>query len=125
MVIAFEDICLIHIDQIKKALNIYGVSTRQSSWVVPGNDEREGTQIDMLIERNDNVVNLCEMKFYKNDFTVDKAYDRKLRNRQALLQERLPKRVAIHMTLITTFGLAYNEYFGAFQQVITLDDLFR
>ena len=62
--IAFEDICLIHIDQIKKALNIYGVSTRQSSWVVPGNDEREGTQIDMLIERNDNVVNLCEMKFY-------------------------------------------------------------
>lgn len=122
--IAFEDICLMHIDQIKKALNIYGVSSRQSSWALPGNDKIEGTQIDLLIERNDNVVNMCEMKFYKNDFTVDKAYDRILHNRMALLQERLPKRVAVHMTLITTFGLSYNEYFGDFQQVIILDDLF-
>jgi len=123
--IAFEDICLMHIDQIKKALGIYGVSTRQSSWALPGNDGADGTQIDMLIERDDNVVNLCEMKFYKNDFAVDKAYDRTLRNRLALLQQHLPKRVAVHMTLITTFGLAYNEYYGAFQQVITLDDLFE
>jgi hypothetical protein len=122
--IAFEDICLMHIDQIKKALNIYGVSTRQSSWALSGNDGTDGTQIDMLIVRDDNVVNLCEMKFYKNDFAVDKAYDRTLRNRLALLQEHLPKRVAVHMTLVTTFGLAYNEYSGAFQQVITLDDLF-
>ena len=123
--IAFEDICLLHIDQIKKALGIYGVSSRQSSWALPGNDETDGTQIDLLIERNDNVVNLCEMKFYKNDFAVDKAYDRTLRNRLAVLQERLPKRVVVHMTLITTFGLAYNEYFGDFQQVIVLDDLFK
>ena len=123
--VAFEDICFMHIDQIKKALNIYGVSTRQSSWTLRGDDNIEGTQIDLIIERNDNVVNLCEMKFYKNDFAVDKAYDRKLRNRLALLLERLPKRVAVHMTLITTFGLAYNEYFGAFQQVIVLDDLFK
>ena len=114
-----------HIDQIKKALSIYGVSTRQSSWTLRGDDDIEGTQIDLIIERNDNVVNLCEMKFYKNDFAVDKAYDRKLRNRLALLLERLPKRVAVHMTLITTFGLAYNEYFGAFQHVIVLDDLFK
>ena len=123
--IAFEDICFMHIDQIKKALNIYGVSTRQSSWTLRGDDDIEGTQIDLLIERNDNVVNLCEMKFHKNDFAVDKAYDRTLRNRLALLQDRLPKRVAVHMTLITTFGLAYNEYFGDFQQVIVIDDLFK
>ena len=65
------------------------------------------------------------MKFYKNDFAVDKAYDRVLRNRLSLLQERLPKRVTVHMTLITTFGLVYNEYFGDFQQVVVLDDLFQ
>ena len=123
--IAFEEICLMHIDQIKKALGIYGVSSRQSSWALRGDGEKDGTQIDLLIQRNDNVVNLCEMKFYKNDFAVDRAYDRTLRNRLALLQERLPKRVAVHMTLITTFGLVYNEYSSDFQQVILLDNLFE
>jgi len=56
---------------------------------------------------------------------VDKAYDRVLRNRLSLLQEHLPKRVSVHLTLITTFGLVYNEYFGDFQQVVLLDDLFE
>ncbi len=70
--IAFEEICLLHIDQIKKALGIMGVSTQQSSWALRGNDEEEGTQVDLIIQRADHIVNLCEMKFYGEDFTVDK-----------------------------------------------------
>ena len=62
--IAFEEVCLSHIQQIKAALGISGVSSEQSAWVVKGDDEKEGAQIDLLISRKDNVVNMCEMKFY-------------------------------------------------------------
>ena len=121
---AFEEVCLAHICQIKSALNILGVSSTQSSWSVKGNDANDGAQIDLLIHRKDNVVNMCEMKFYNKEFTVNKDYERTLVQRQELLYERLNKRTVIHPTLITTFGLTYNEYSGSFLHVLTLDDLF-
>lgn len=121
---AFEEVCFTHIPQIKKALNILGVSSTQSAWVVKGDDEKEGTQMDMLISRKDNVVNLCEMKFYREEFTVSKNYYAKLVHRQNVLAEALPKRVAIHNVLITTDGLKYNEYSGIFQNTITIESLF-
>ena len=121
---AFEDLCLRHIDQIKRALQIAGVSTRQSAWAVPSDGEADGAQIDLLILRNDNVINMCEMKFYSDDFAVDKAYDRKLIQRTLLLSEHVSRKTIIHSTLITTYGLSYNEYFGDFVKVITLDNLF-
>lgn len=122
---AFEEVCLLHISQIKQALGIQGVSTKESSWAVRGIDEEQGTQIDLLIERADHIINMCEMKFYGEDFVVDKAYFQKLNHRQKLLTERIPKRYTVHSTLITTYGLAYNEYGGVFQQTITMDDLFQ
>lgn len=122
--IAFEEICLLHIPQIKKALGIYGVSSNQSAWSVKGDEHTNGTQIDMLIDRKDNIVNMCEMKFYNEDFMVNKAYHTTLVHRQNLLSERLSRRKVIHPTLITTYGLKYNEYSGDFTKVITLDDLF-
>ena len=123
---AFEEVCLQHIRQIKRALGIEGVSTQQSSWAVKGNDEEgEGMQIDLIIERADHVVNLCEMKFYGEEFSVGKAYCEKLYKRQRKLSEVVSRKGIVHLTLVTTFGLAYNEYSGTFQQVVSMDDLFE
>ena len=122
---AFEGVCFRHIPQIKQALGISGVVTSQSSWSLKGDDNIDGTQIDMLIDRNDNVVNMCEMKFYNEEFTVNKQYHSVLVHRQNVLSGMMPRRKAIHSTLITTFGLTHNEYSGDFQQVITIDALFR
>lgn len=121
---AFEEVCFNHIEQIKDALGISGIHTSESSWAVRGDDETEGTQVDLLIDRADRVVNLCEMKFYKDEFTVTKAYDAKLRHRTQLLIDALPKNKNVHLTLITTYGLTYNEYFGQFQKLVTMDALF-
>lgn len=121
---AFEGVCFRHIPQIKHALGISGVVTSQSSWALRGDDNVEGTQIDMLVDRNDNVVNMCEMKFYNEEFSVSKSYHAVLVHRQNVLSGMLPRRKAIYSTLITTYGLAYNEYSGDFQQVVTMDALF-
>ena len=120
---AFEGVCFNHINQIKHALGISGVSATYSAWS-KRQDDTEGTQVDLIIERKDNVVNMCEIKFYGNDFSVNKDYHKKLINRQELLSKELSPKVIIHNTLITTYGLKYNEYSSDFDSVITLDDLF-
>ena len=121
---AFEEICFNHVDKIKKALNILGVSSRQSGWAVIGDDDTEGGQIDLLIERKDNVVNMCEMKFYSEFITISKAYHAKLVHRQNLLMKNLSRKTVVLPVLVTTEGLAYNEYSGIFQNVVIIDDLF-
>ena len=120
---AFENVCFNHIEQIKKALGISGISTTQSAWTKMG-EEYKGTQIDMIISRKDNIVNMCEMKYYGEEFMVDKDYDSILRHRKNLLYEIIPKKNAVHNTLITTFGIRNNEYRWSFDNVITMDDLF-
>jgi len=122
--IAFEEVCFRHISQIKKALGISGISSEHSAWSVKGDDNKDGTQIDLIINRKDNVVNLCEAKFYNENFTVDKDYHQKLIHRQNIIGELIPRRSVTHNVLITTYGLTYNSYSGDFQNVITLDDLF-
>lgn len=120
---AFENVCFNHIEQIKKALGISGISTTQSAWTKMG-EEYKGTQIDMIISRKDNIVNMCEMKYYGEEFMVDKDYDSILRHRKNLLYEMIPKKNDVHNTLITTFGIRNNEYRWSFDNVITMDDLF-
>ena len=120
---AFENVCFNHIEQIKKALGISGISTTQSAWTKMG-EEYKGTQIDMIISRKDNIVNMCEMKYYGEEFMVDKDYDSILRHRKNLLYEIISKKNAVHNTLITTFGIRNNEYRWSFDNVITMDDLF-
>lgn len=121
---AFEDLCLRHITQIKRALQIGSISSTQAAWAITGDNEHEGTQIDLLIQRKDNVVNLCEMKFYSEEFAVNKSYHHVLVHRTNLLQQHLPRKMVIHNILITTYGLVYNEYSGDFIATICLDDLF-
>ena len=121
--LAFENVCFNHISQIKKALGISGVSTSESAWSKQKGDEVT-TQIDMLIVRKDNIVNMCEIKFYSSEVAVDKNYDKVLRNRVLLLSSKLSRKMSISSVLITTFGLKYNEYSGDFDNVILIDDLF-
>lgn len=121
---AFETVCFNHINQIKKALGISGIITSSSAWSKKG-DDREGLQIDLLIQRNDNVINMCEIKITSEDFTVDKSYYRVLLSRLDRIKEMVSPKISIHSTLITTFGLKRNEYSGVFTNVITLDDLFQ
>ena len=122
--IAFEELCFSHISQIKKALDSLGVSSRQSAFVVKGEGETEGMQIDLLINRKDNVLNLCEMKFVATDFEVDNDYEKKLRHRLQWMMDHMNRRQSLQMTLVTTFGLKYGYHSGIFQQVVTLDKLF-
>ena len=120
---AFENVCFNHIEQIKKCLGISGVVTTTSAWSKK-KDDKEGTQIDLLIIRNDNVINMCECKFYSDVFVVDEAYFRKVSRRAEILLESSSPKTAIYSTLITTYGLKQNEYRDAFVSVVTIDDLF-
>ena len=90
-----------------------------------GDDEKEGVQIDLLISRKDNVVNMCEMKFCGDEYKVSKAYERKLAHRQIVLSEMVNRRTVIHPVLVTTYGLSYNEYSGSFVHTVVMDDLFK
>lgn len=121
--IAFENVCFNHIRQIKESLGISGVSSEESSWFRKGNDI-DGAQVDMLIKRKDNILNMCEIKFYNSEFVVDKNIDKQIRNKIVALEEETPKKYGIRPTLITTYGLKQNEYSSIFSNVITLDDLF-
>ncbi|MBQ6166421.1 MAG: ATP-binding protein [Muribaculaceae bacterium] len=120
---AFEELCFSQIDKIKQKLSIGGVSTTESSWIVNGDDDNK-MQIDMLINRSDNVINLCEIKFYRSAFSIDKQYDAVLRERVQRLIEKVPKKKTVHLTVIAAFGLKVNEYSSQVQSVVTLDDLF-
>jgi len=78
----------------------------------------------MVISRKDNVVNVCEMKFYSEVFAVTEDYQKKLVQRANLITKMLPKKMTVQGVLVTTYGLAYNAYSGAFASTVTLDDLF-
>ena len=120
----FEQVCFNHVSLIKKALGVEGVASRESSWIVRGDKEKKGAQIDMLIIRNDNVVNLCEMKFLSKEYEPKADDELALRQRIATLQENLSFKQAVHLTLVTTLGLKQNVHSGVFQKVVTIDDLF-
>jgi AAA+ ATPase superfamily predicted ATPase len=120
---AFEQICLAHLDQIKKALGIQVIQTKSSSWV--GSHEGQKAQIDLVIDRRDQVINLCEMKFSIAAFKINKAYAENLRNKIQVFKATTQTKKAIFMTLITTFGIAEGKHSGGLvQNSLTLEDLF-
>ena len=121
--LAFENVCFHHVEQIKKALGISGVISTSSAWLKKGVEE-DGIQIDLLINRKDNVINMCELKYYGGDFTVDKDYYKILLRRTEILAKEVSPKTTVRSTLITTFGLTKNAYSSVFTNVITLDDLF-
>ena len=122
---AFERICLQHIAQIKTALGISGVLTKVYSWRhVPDKVYPDGAQIDLLIERADRVVNVCEIKYSREPFVINKEYNQKLRTRIGTFVGVTKTRLAPHLTMITAGGLAHTGYWGTVQREVSLDDLF-
>jgi AAA+ ATPase superfamily predicted ATPase len=120
---AFEQVCLAHLPQIKRKLGISGILAGTASW--HGRESGKGAQIDLLIDRNDKVINLCEMKFAGEPFAIDKKYDENLRNKRAVFRQETKTNKALHLTLITTYGVFHNEYWGDIQSEVTMDDLFE
>ena len=119
---AYELVCLTHIKQIKNALGISGIGTNVASW--RSSNSSEGAQIDLVIDRADKVINLCEIKYADSEFSIDKNYDKVLRTKKTVFINETMTKKAIHQTMITTFGLVHNEYWNSIQSEITFDDLF-
>jgi hypothetical protein len=119
---AYELVCLTHVNQIKKALGISGVRTNVASW--RSTAPPRGAQIDLVIDRTDKVINLCEIKYSDSEFSIDKSYDEILRNKRNTFISETKTQKAIHQTMITTYGLNHNEYWGSVQSEITFSDLF-
>jgi hypothetical protein len=119
---AFEQVCFAHIDQIKEALKITVVASNISAWRSSAADK--GAQIDLIIDRRDQVINLCEIKFSIYEYTINKAYDRILREKQAAFSEETKTKKALHTTIITPYGVKHNEYWNSIQSEVTMEDLF-
>ena len=121
---AFEQICLAHTQQIKKALQIGGVISNTLSW--KSKAVKDGAQIDLLIDRRDQVVNLCEVKFSINSYKITKDYADSLRNKIGTFKQETKTRKAIFLTMITTYGIEKNAHaLGLVQNDITMDALFE
>lgn len=120
---SFEQVCLEHIPQVKRALGISGIETSTSSWRSTG--KSNGAQIDLVIDRRDNVINLCEMKFSVSSFIIDKKYDAELRNKVAAFRRETGTRKSVFITMITTFGLQPGKYTGNVQNSLKMDALFE
>jgi len=117
---SFELLCLTHIEQIRQKLGISGVVNYVNSW----RSDDKTRQIDLLIDRNDNVINVCEIKFSKDEYTITKEYDRELQAKLTKFQSATATKKALHLTMLTTFGTSKNQYFGNVQNEVNLDDLF-
>lgn len=122
---AFEDVCRAHIKQIKNALGIADVTTRESSWIVPGTETERGMQIDLIIDRDDRKICLCEMKFSQGKFSVGRDYAEIIQDRIRRTMDFTENVKPVITVLVTTYGLERNEYSGKFQKTVTMDDLFR
>ena len=121
--LAFEQLCLNHHRQIEQALGIAGVTTSIYSWMA--SDEDEKAQIDLIIKRADKVINVCEMKFYDSDYTMKKKDYEDMERRVRVFRSANNIRHAIHPVLVTTYGLKQNQYSSIFQNIVTLEDLFK
>lgn len=120
----FENICLKHTDKIKKALGLGGVMTKEGHWQYINPDE-EGAQVDLVIDRADHCINLCEIKFCKEEFEINKNYCADLERKKRVFQKVTKTKKTIFLTLITPFGIKENEHsLGIIDHQLTLDALF-
>jgi AAA+ ATPase superfamily predicted ATPase len=105
---AFELVCLTHLHHIKTALGISGIQSKVGSW--RSSKSENGAQIDLLIERKDQIINLCEMKFSINEFSIDKTYANNLRNKISTFKSESQTKNAVHLCLISSYGIKANSY---------------
>jgi len=126
--LAFERVCLQHTKQIKKALGIAGVESAEYSWISKRNKRKEdgerGVQIDLLIDRKDQVINMCEMKYSREKYEIDDEYAKKLIHKKEVFIKESGTTSAVHTTMVTVYGIKHNINSGIVQKEITAEDLF-
>jgi hypothetical protein len=119
---AFEKLCLLHLPQIQKSLGVSGVLTAVYAWRGEGKNR---VQIDMVIDRQDKLINLCEIKYASGEFEINKAYHAELNQKRNVFISSTHTRKAVQTTMITTFGLKRNAYSAEIASEVVLDDLFE
>ena len=125
---AFEAVCLKHIDQIKIGLGIQGIETEESAWRYISSKGRseKGAQIDLLVDRKDRSINICEMKFYTDEYSIDKSYANELHQKLEVFKEKTKTKKTLFLTMITTYGIKENSYSSSIvQKSLTMDMLFE
>ena len=124
--LAFERVCLLHLPQIKKALGIFGTISNACSWhTAASTDGGNGAQIDLLIDRNDQVIDICEMKYTKEPYEMDTDEDQRIQNRRTRFISATQTDKAVHLILVSANGIKRNAYSDEFQAVLTAEDLFK
>lgn len=123
--LAFENVVIDHIDEVKKALNIDGIHSTSGAWHTRGDNEVPGAQIDLLIDRADNIINICEIKFSNNPYVITADYAQKIRLKLAAFEHTTGSRKTLFPTMITSYGLVENKHSESFiQQSVLMSDLF-
>lgn len=120
---SFELLCLLHLNEIKKALGIDRILNDVSAW--RSKQPEQNTQIDLVIERADHNINLCEMKFSSGMYAIDKGYEQKLRERMSIFLAETMTRCSTRITMVTTYGVLQNKHSGIVNDEVLLDDLFE
>ena len=120
---AFEQVCLSHSEQIKQALGIASISAEISSW--RSRLSSPGAQIDLLFDRKDGIINLCEIKYSKAEYFITGKEETGLRNKIAVFEAETGTKKAVHLTMVTTYGIISNSHSGIVNSEVTLDDLFQ
>ncbi len=124
---AFEAVCLKHINQIKRSLGLQGKLTKEASWryAPPKGSKENGAQIDLLIDRDDHSINICEVKFYTGALTISKTYAGELQQKLDVFQEKVKPRKTLFLTLITTYGIKENIHSDTMvKKSLTMNALF-
>ena len=135
---AFETVCLSHVDQIERGLGITGVLTKVSSWRSAAGssegdgmaeeavkaEEAKGAQIDLVIDRADRVINVCEAKYAQEEFGIDASYAANLANKISKFKAQTKTTKTVFLTMITTYGVKRNKHSSAVRAQVTMDDLF-
>jgi hypothetical protein len=123
---AFEAVCMKHTEQIKKALGIEGVQTEESAWRYVAGKGKAGAQIDLVIDRADKTINLCEMKFHIDEYSINKTYADVLKTKRQVFAEKTKTKKALFLTMISTYGLKNNIHSNTLiQNSIAMDALFK
>ena len=121
---SFETVCLSHLPQMKKRLGISGIATNACAWRKQGG-EGDGAQIDLLIDRSDRTINICEMKFSEKPYSITKSYADALRLKMAIFAESTHIRKSLALTMVTTYGILPGIHSGIVQNEVLMDDLFE
>ena len=115
--LSFERVACMHVAQLKRALGISGVLTQEYTW------HNQDAQIDLLIDRQDGVINLCEMKYYDLEPSNKAEISSQVAHKRDVFVMATQPRKSIYTTLVTTFYSSDSNLYDL-QNVVTLDDLF-